>query len=96
MEGVVRAWLAQQCEMIPGVARGIVLLRPTEGGFPVQAARWPESEREAPDLAATARSAVAQRQVVINGANGHGLTNELRRPIEGHDFVAHGSACEAR
>jgi RND family efflux transporter MFP subunit len=72
MEGVVRAWLAQQCEMIPGVARGIVLLRPAEGGFPVQAARWPESEREASDLAATARSAVVQRQVVVNGANGHG------------------------
>ncbi len=72
MEGVVRAWLAQQCEMIPGVARGLVLLRPAEGGFPVQAARWPEGEREAPDLAATARTAVVQRRVVVHGANGHG------------------------
>jgi len=70
VEAVLETWLAQQCETIPGVERGLLLLRPEEPGAPIQSMTWPARTQVGPGLGAAARAAVAQGGVVIEDAHG--------------------------
>ena len=71
MESAVRAWLAQQCEMMPGVTRGLVVVRAPEGDAIVPAAQWPDAQADVRELAAVAGVAIRQGRTVAQvGANG--------------------------
>ena len=57
------AWLALQCEALPGAAGGLLLLRTAEGGSPPQAV-WP-NQRDPADLTRLAERALAEARLVV-------------------------------
>lgn len=69
-EAFADAWLALQCRMIPGAARGVVVLGEPDSGPFAPAAYWPDPEAGAPDLEAAADLAIAERRGVVRGAEG--------------------------
>jgi RND family efflux transporter MFP subunit len=64
MVPLVQAWLARQCEAIPGATRGVVVLATPGGGEPGAAAQWPGGGAPNADLTAAANVAAARRCVV--------------------------------
>ena len=57
MDRLATVWLAEQCGMIPGATRGLVLVLGPDGRC-ARAARWPQGAAEAPDLEALASAAL--------------------------------------
>ena len=66
METWARAWLVQQCKMIAGMHRAIVLLGAPDRGPYVPVASWPNEIEESVDLADAASAAMA---ALIESAN---------------------------
>ncbi len=62
-ESISQAWLAQQCQLIPGATRGVLLLAQARSLGPV--AHWPADSGGNADLIAAANAAVTRRSVVV-------------------------------
>ena len=65
MESWARAWLVQQCKMIAGMDRAIVLLGAPDRGPYVPVASWPHELEDTVDLAEAASAAMAQRRALV-------------------------------
>lgn len=77
-EALPRAWLAAQCEAIPGVRRGVLLLGAPDTGPFSPAAFWPAGEGPSPQLAdAATRALEARRALVLPGADSAVVTCPL-------------------
>ncbi len=63
MHATAQAWLARQCESIPGTSRAVVVLRATGAEAFVVAARWPEDAAPSTELAAAAGQAARRGEV---------------------------------
>jgi RND family efflux transporter MFP subunit len=59
------AWLAFQCQSVPGVLSGVLVLGPPDAGPFTPAAFWPDQQGGAPRLAEIAEQALADRRAVI-------------------------------
>jgi multidrug resistance efflux pump len=64
---MARAWLALQCQMIEGAARGIVLLAGQTPNSYEAAASWPEGSGQSAPLAEIAELALRERRGVASG-----------------------------
>jgi len=62
---ISQAWLAQQCQLIPGATRGVLVLALAEGRSLGPVAHWPAESGGNTDLAAAASAAVTRRSVVV-------------------------------
>lgn len=65
MDFVAHSWLEQQCNIIQGAARGVVLGVP-DNGVCTPVACWPEGQSASPELLAAARAAMADRKAVLH------------------------------
>ena len=68
-EAFVRAWLALQCRIIPGVERGVVVLEDSENAKFVPVAFWPEEGTASQELGDIVELALKERRAVVHGAD---------------------------
>ena len=66
-QAFAQAWLALQCRLISGAARGVVILGDAEEGSFAPAAYWPDEKSIGPELSAVAEMALAERRGVVQG-----------------------------
>jgi RND family efflux transporter MFP subunit len=66
-EAFARAWLALQCTLIAGVARGVVVLGEPDSGPFAPVSYWPATAGGNPGLAAVAELALKERRGVVQG-----------------------------
>ena len=68
MEPIVQTWLALQCQTLPGVARGIVMLR--SGDDPkAELVAWPANQPPAPELVSAAQAAIQRGRLLETGSD---------------------------
>ncbi len=65
LEKLAQSWLEQQCNLINGACRGLVMLSVQDKGRMSDVAHWPAEASGSPLLLAAARKAVMQRGPVI-------------------------------
>lgn len=70
-------WLSLQCEMITGVSYALLALGSPDTGPYEPAARWPDGEDHAQQLAATASQSLKERSALIIQRKGRGEANGL-------------------
>jgi len=63
MHASAQAWLARQCESIPGTSKAVVVLRAAGGDAFVVAARWPADAAASAELAAAAGQAARRGRI---------------------------------
>ena len=84
---VARPWLAIQCGMIPGTARGIVVLGEPDSGPFEAVADWPAGAPAGDGLASAATAALEQRQPIVRrsrveaGSPGGGKNHAAARGV---------------
>lgn len=66
LETLAKPWLALQCQMISGVARGVVAMGDQGSRSLAPTAWWPEGARGTSGLATAMKMAIAQQQAVIH------------------------------
>ena len=66
-ESISQAWLAQQCQLIPGATRGVLVLALAQARSLGPVAHWPAESGGNADLTAAANAAVTRRSVVVQG-----------------------------
>ncbi len=64
-QSISQAWLTQQCQLIPGATRGVLLLALPQARSMGPVAHWPEGSGGNADLTAAATAAVTRRTVVV-------------------------------
>ena len=99
METWARAWLVQQCKMIAGMHRAIVLLGAPDRGPYVPVASWPNEIDDSIDLADAASAAMAQRRALVrakkaDSENGDAQSEEIAIPLLFDGKLAGGIAVE--
>ena len=99
MESWARAWLVQQCKMIAGMHRAIVLLGAPDRGPYVPVASWPNELEDTVDLAEAASAAMAQRRALVrakktDSAGGDEPIEEIAIPLLFEGKLAGGIAVE--
>lgn len=67
MEASAGAWLALQCEAIPGVARGVLIMGEPGSPDAKPIATWPTDAAVPAELIKAARAALDRDRVVLNG-----------------------------
>ena len=85
-------WLARQCEGLPGVDSGVLVLGPPEVGPFAPVAFWPPGALGAPRLVEAAERALAARRVVaarVEEGEGSTASQALALPVE-LDGLLHG------
>jgi len=87
MESLAKSWLALQCQMINGVARGMVVLGAVRADRLEPTASWPEGSTSTPGLAAAARMALSRQRTVVD---------EGRDPATGREPGVWHAACPLR
>ena len=68
MDTVAQSWLSQQCKIIHGVTRGVVMLGVPDKGSFAPVACWPDNKMNSPELLAAAREASEKRSMVVHKA----------------------------
>lgn len=66
IEALTQPWLTQQCRIIQGVTRGVVMLGVPDADTMAPVACWPAGSSASPGLLATARAAMEQRRGIVN------------------------------
>lgn len=66
-QAFAQAWLALQCRLISGAARGVVVLGDADEGSFAPAAYWPDEKSIGPELSAVAEMALAERRGIVQG-----------------------------
>jgi len=99
MESWARAWLVQQCKMIAGMQRAIVLLGAPDRGPYVPVASWPHEIDDTVDLAEAATAAMAQRRALVrarksDSGSGDEPSEEIAIPLLFDGRLAGGIAVE--
>ncbi len=69
LESLAKSWLTLQCQMIPSVQRGLVVLGTADGESLVPTAAWPDSSSVTDAMAATARLAVSRHSAVVRSSD---------------------------
>ncbi len=64
-ESISQAWLAQQCQLIPGATRGVLVLALAQARSLGAVAHWPAESGGNADLTAAANAAVTRRSVLV-------------------------------
>ncbi len=72
LEALARSWLAQQCQTVPSIRRGLVMLGSSGGGTVTPTAFWPDGSRGTPGLSAAAKLAMSRKCPVVRGKQGNG------------------------
>lgn len=65
MDTLAQSWLEQQCNLIHGACRGLVMLGVKDKGQMADVAHWPAGTRVSPGLTSAARRAVTQSRMVV-------------------------------
>ena len=65
MEELAQSWLGQQCNLIQGACRGLVMLGVQDNDQLDHVAHWPAETTVSPALTAMARRAILQRRIVV-------------------------------
>jgi len=68
LDTVAQSWLSQQCKIIHGVTRGVVMLGVPDKGSFAPVACWPDNKMNSPELLAAAREASEKRSMVVHKA----------------------------
>jgi multidrug resistance efflux pump len=66
-QAFAQTWLALQCRLIPGAARGVVVLGDADDGPFTPAAFWPDEGSIGPELSAVAEMALSERRGMVQG-----------------------------
>ncbi len=65
-ESISQAWLDQQCQLIPGATRGVLVLAQAQARFIGPVAHWPAQSGGSAELTAAANAAVTRQAVVVD------------------------------
>jgi Barrel-sandwich domain of CusB or HlyD membrane-fusion/GAF domain len=82
---LAQSWLSQQCKIIHGVSRGVVMLGVPDKGSFTPVACWPDDNTASPELLAAAREASEKRCMVMNKAKIDGGFDAIACPLVKHN-----------
>ena len=85
MDAMAQSWLAQQCKIIDGVTRGVIMLGVPDKGSFTPVACWPDNKTASPELLAAAREASAKRSMVVHTAKTGSGFDAIACPLVNHD-----------
>ncbi|MDT8421901.1 MAG: HlyD family efflux transporter periplasmic adaptor subunit [Desulfuromonadales bacterium] len=80
MQTILRTWLFQQCELLSGAVRGVLLTGPLDKGPFSDAVCWPEEQADGAMLNRVAHAALDSRQAVIKAR--HAESSETSEPLD--------------
>ena len=84
MDTVAQSWLSQQCKIIHGVTRGVVMLGVPDKGSFAPVACWPDNKMNSPELLAAAREASEKRSMVVHKAKTGSDFDAIACPLLNH------------
>ena len=92
MEGLAQSWLEQQCNLINGACRGLVMLGVQDEGRMVNVAHWPAEAAGSSLLIEAARNAAVQGRPVVVQDNAAQTSGRKKSHVVAYPLLSKGRA----